>query len=276
MKGGVPDPFDDRDAAGPPPNGAVLVGWAAVAVAALMTAVVALVYGMPDRGPAPAPAPRTTAAPDPMPTGTVADRFPRPGDGLAVDSGRSDLAGSFDGRAADDLGAEIARLKIENAALRQTTDVLRNQLAILSERFDGLEAKFGALTGSVDPAPRAPSPAPAAPSVMPQIDAGARDRAATRSTQVVSHTQFGIELGSYQDLSAVKAAWRKLQAEQPGLFADLDALATVRDRGGAAELLLVAGPFDSADGAADRCDKVERAGIACLPAFYLGQALAVR
>ena len=64
--------------------------------------------------------------------------------------------------------------------------------------------------------------------------------------------------------------------DHAALFASLDPVATVRDRSGRTELLLVAGPFKSAADASEHCGKVEAAGLICQPAFYLGQPLAMR
>ena len=91
-----------------------------------------------------------------------------------------------------------------------------------------------------------------------------------------ANTRFGIELGTFTDLNSVKNAWRKLSQDHAALFASLDPVATVRDRSGRTELLLVAGPFKSAADASEHCGKVEAAGLICQPAFYLGQPLAMR
>nr|WP_246733988.1 SPOR domain-containing protein [Oharaeibacter diazotrophicus] len=215
--------------------------------------------------------PRTAPVAAPATAPDVGVRFAA---AAPAEGGRSDVTTLPDGTTTDVAG-EVARLRVENAALRQSSDVLRNQLAILSERIERLEGKFGALTGSIDPAPAVPRLRPA--ETVPPVTTTGRDVATTRATVTAApRTEFGIELGSYGDLTAVKAAWRRLLADKPDLFGDLEALATVRDRGGATELLLVAGPFTNAADAADRCTRVEDAGLACLPAFYLGQALAIR
>lgn len=275
MKGGIPDPFDGRGSGASEPSGFAVLAWAGVAGFAVVMAVVAILYGLPDRN---VPAAETARAmPEP-------DRFD-PVRSPAIDpapirpavqpetSGRTDIAGSVSAPA--DLEGEVARLRIENAALRQGADALRSQMEILAERMARLEDKYAELTGSIDRrAPVPPvrvAPAPAAPTVAP--NAADRPRTAGEGT---AQTRFGLELGAFSDLSALKAAWRRMLQQQPDLFADLEALATVRDRGGRTELLLVAGPFPNASDAAARCVQVEDAGMSCLPAFFLGQALAIR
>lgn len=279
MRSGAGDPFDDEGADKPGPHPLVLAAWAGVAAIAMLAAVIAVTVGGPPQQPAPvlvaAPAPARPAAPAPAVAASpapnrVADRFRDPLD----PGGRSDFVQAENGGAAEDLAAELARMKVENSALRQTGDVLRNQIAILSDRLDQVESRLGEYTGSLGaaPAPRATLPAP-----VPTVPVTRSDAADTRRAEVGSpRTEFGIELGAFEDLTAVRTAWRKLLTDHPDLFGDLDALATVRDRAGATELLLVAGPFPNAADAATRCTKVEDAGMTCLPAFFLGQALAIR
>ncbi len=283
MRSGAGDPFDDDGAGKPGPQPLVLAIWAGVAAVAVLAALIAVIVGgSPPQQPvavSPPPAAVQPAPQQPAPVtrapSTVADRFRDAGP--AMGGGRSDFVQADDGGAAEDLAGEIARLKIENAALRQTDDVLRNQIAILTERMDRLEERIGEFTGSIGGARPTPPRAPVFPSETPMVPVTRSDAADTRRTEVgAARTEFGIELGTFEDLTAVRGAWRKLREEHPGLFADLDALATVRDRSGATELLLVAGPFRNAAEAAARCTKVEDAGMACLPAFYLGQALAIR
>jgi hypothetical protein len=273
VKGGIPDPFDGRGSGGSEPSGFAVLVWAGVAGFAVVMATVAVLYGLPDRN---VPAAETARAmPEP-------DRFdpvrpplvePVPAEPAAMpESGRTDIAGSA--AAPGELESEIARLRIENAALRQGADALRSQMEILAERMARLEDKYAELTGSIDRNAPAP-PIRVAPQGPPARapDLGARPQGATGGT---AQTRFGLELGAFSDLSALKAAWRRMLQQQPDLFGDLEALATVRDRGGRTELLLVAGPFPNAADAAARCVQVEDAGMSCLPAFFLGQALAIR
>jgi hypothetical protein len=274
VKGGIPDPFDGRGSGQAGPSGFAVLAWAGVAGIALVMALVAMQYGLPDRNPETAARSAERALPpDPMPTGSLDDRFAGPA--FSDPGGRTDVPGTFDGGGGD-LAAEIARLRVENAALRQGTDAMRGQMDMLTERLERLEAKLGELTGSIDRRAPAP-PVRQAPAPSPEVPLERADREVARSNEGgVAHTRFGVELGVYPDLTALKAAWRTLLETRPELFGDLEALATVRDRGGRTELLLVAGPFPNAADAASRCAQVEQAGIACLPAFYLGQALAIR
>lgn len=292
MKGGAPDRFDlsgsdDSETAGQ----AVLV-WSGVAAFAVFLAVVALTYGVPERNP---PEAEALLRSDPMPTGSL-DPGPRVLDGAASvrelgsmrefgalqDVGPDPLP--LDGRTeavggpAVDPGAvlgaaeqkEIAQLQVENAALRHTVDAMRNRLDILTERLQTMEDRFGEFTGSIDRQATRPVAPPAAPSVAaapPAVAAPLDER---------PHTPFGIELGTYEDLATLKDGWRRLVADSPALFGNLSGLAGLRERNGETELLLIAGPFQSASQASDYCLKVEDSGRFCLPAFYVGQEIATR
>ncbi len=63
------------------------------------------------------------------------------------------------------------------------------------------------------------------------------------SQREAAYTQFGMELGAYSDLTTLKTAWSDLVRQYPALFEGLDGLATIRDRGGRTELLLIRGPI---------------------------------
>lgn len=277
MRGGAGDPFDPSGSDESEPSGTVVLVWSMVAAVALFLAVVAWIYGLP-RGAGPAETAsgvrsELTTSALPSPSAAPALQPPAPAFEGGVGS-YPPVEGAGDPEEVLRLSGEVSRLQVENAALRQTLSTLRLQMDGLSEKVARMEDRFGELTGSVDARRAAPPPAVVDPAPLPvdrQDTLALADPAPRRSA-----TPFGLELGSFADLSAVKAAWRDLQRRQPGLFDGLDALATVRDRGGRTELLLVVGPVASAQEASERCERVEQAGISCLPAFYMGQALEVR
>ncbi len=250
---------DDRYGGGSGSSGSgafALSMWFAMAGLALLFAIVALVYGNPTRD--------------------AAAAFGRPaietGSSAAATGGRSDMVGApaRDG----DVAAELAKVRIENAALRQATERLGGQIESLSERLDRIESRFSEMTGSIgSPSAATPGAAAGRPTASLDFDGLMPTNAAPDSG--AAYTQFGMELGTYGDLTTLKRAWSDLVRQHPALFEGLDGLATIRDRGGRTDLLLIAGPFRNAADAAAQCGKAEAAGIRCLPAFYLGQQLSM-
>lgn len=262
---------DDRYGGGGGVSGSFALSvWLTIAALALLFAVVALVYGNPVREAAAVQPPRPAAygGGATLLRGTPA---PEAASAATTSSGRSDMVGAA---ARDvDLATELAKVRIENAALRQSTELLRGQIDALSERVGKIESHFSEMTGSIGSPSALTSEANALRSAMPNFDdlvppdSGSQGEAA--------YTQFGMELGAYGDLTTLKTAWSDLVRQHPALFEGLDGLATIRDRGGRTELLLIAGPFRNAAEAAERCGKAEASGLKCLPAFYLGQQLSM-
>ncbi len=245
--------------------------WFAIAGLAVLFALVALVYGNPVRDTSAAQQPRTSA----YGGGATLLRGTATPDAASVattSSGRSDMVGA-PARDAD-LTTELAKVRIENAALRQTTELLRGQIDSLSERITKLESHLSEMTGSIGAhSGVASKTAVPLPPAAPSFDDLAPPDTSSQSD--TAYTQFGMELGTYGDLSTLKKAWSDLVRQYPALFEGLDGLATIRDRGGRTELLLIAGPFKNAAEAAERCGKAETSGLKCLPAFYLGQQLSM-
>ncbi|HUG63474.1 MAG TPA: hypothetical protein VMP03_16630 [Methylomirabilota bacterium] len=258
MRGGIHDPFDTDGSDPSEPSGAAVIVWSGVAAIALLFAVATLVYGLP------AKSRETTAAMASSPTGSLPDSI------VPAIVGRSDFSMQAE---APDLSPDIADLRIENAALRQSLGATEARIGDLTERIAALESRLDSVTGSVAPMParRPPGGVAAAPEGIALDPDGL-----TVEAPPVRRTAYGVELGVFADLASVEVAWRDLVASAPGIFGDLDPVATLRDRGGRTELLLVAGPFPSATEAAARCTLAEQADIDCLPAFYVGQPLALR
>ncbi|ODN70433.1 hypothetical protein [Methylobrevis pamukkalensis] len=245
----------------PEPGGLVVLVWAIAAAVMLVIVVVALQYGTPERNRDTSAVVHDTNVPAPAPD-EAADTVAA----MSVQT-RGDPAGGSVAMLRD----EIFDLRQEIVAMRHTVDSLREQNDALVLRLDALEKDdFEEITGSIDRSQFAPPspPAPAQQDTRRNIDAAARDKAI--------ETRFGLELGTFPDLTALRSRWRALQSENPTVFAGLDAVASVRDRDGRMELLLVAGPYRNAASAADACGTVEARGIACAPAFFLGQPLELR
>lgn len=258
---------DDRYGGGSGSGSFALSIWLAIAALAVLFALVALVYGNPVREVAAQP-------PRPVAYGggaTLLRGTPTPEavSSATTSSGRSDMVGA-PARDAD-LATELAKVRIENAALRQATELLRGQIDALSERVGKMETHFSEMTGSIGAS--ASQASTALPVAAPNFDDLVPPD--TSSQSEAAYTQFGMELGTYGDLTTLKKAWSDFVRQYPALFEGLDGLATIRDRSGRTELLLIAGPFRNAAEAAERCGKAESSGLKCLPAFYLGQQLSM-
>jgi len=262
---------DDRYGGGGGVSGSFALSvWLTIAALALLFAVVALVYGNPAREAAAVQPPRPAAygGGATLLRGTSTSET---ASAATTSSGRSDMVGV---PARDvDLATELAKVRIENAALRQSTELLRGQIDALSERVGKIESHFSEMTGSIGSPSALTSDANALRSAMPNFDDLVPPDSGSQSE--AAYTRFGMELGAYGDLTTLKKAWSDLVRQYPALFEGLDGLATIRDRGGRTELLLIAGPFRNAAEAAERCGKAEASGLKCLPAFYLGQQLSM-
>lgn len=259
VSGGIPDPFDAAGAESAGPSGFVVAIWSSVAGMAMLMALVASLYGLPDRNDATREAQAEVPANvDPITTGAIGQS-----------GGEIGVIARSDPRSAA-LNDDMAYLRTENAALRQLVGQLRGRVDDLSQRLATLEERFGDTTGSVTPTVPLPATRPGGSlPPMPDVEGGL-----TRDEPTVSRTLFGAEIGAYADLRSVNTAWRRLRSEKPDLFAGLSASVTLRDREGRTELLLIAGPFRNAAEAAALCVRANGADLSCLPAFWIGQPLA--
>jgi hypothetical protein len=126
------------------------------------------------------------------------------------------------------------------------------------------------------PAPVTPASSatpPAAEQTNPSTVTGpATDSVATK-------TEFGVDLGGDRTVDALRALWTSLRAgRHAALFAGLRPLVAIREVGkpGTMELRLVVGPLVNAGAAARLCGTLAAAGLACQPAVFDGQRLALR
>lgn len=121
--------------------------------------------------------------------------------------------------------------------------------------------------------PPAPATPPVAEPTNPATVTGpAADSVATR-------TEFGVDLGGDRTVDALRALWTSLRAgKHASLFAGLRPLVAIREAGkpSAVELRLVVGPLANAGAAARLCGALAAAGLACQPAVFDGQRLALR
>ena len=144
------------------------------------------------------------------------------------------------------------------------------------------------------PTPQAQAPQAAAPQ-RPQLaaippPAAAPPQAATpaarangghgtpASESVATKTEFGIDIGGGASFEGVRALWERAREQNGALFEGLRPLVSIREgkRPGQIELRLVAGPLPNAGVAARLCAALGAAGLACEPAVYDGQRLALR
>jgi hypothetical protein len=109
---------------------------------------------------------------------------------------------------------------------------------------------------------------------LPERMSGAHSAA----DSVVTHTQFGIDLGSEADIEALRALWVTLRARHVALLEGLQPIVAARDtdRRGVVALHLVVGPLDNAAAAARLCAALGANGRTCRPSTFDGQRLALR
>jgi hypothetical protein len=95
---------------------------------------------------------------------------------------------------------------------------------------------------------------------------------------VVTATDFGVDLGSAPSVNGLRTLWITLKTKHAQLLNGLWPIMSIRDRAkvGPVELRLVAGPLADARLAAQLCASFAGLGVACEPAVFDGQRLALR
>jgi hypothetical protein len=95
---------------------------------------------------------------------------------------------------------------------------------------------------------------------------------------VVTATDFGVDLGGASSVNGLRTLWIGLKTKHAQLLNGLWPIMSVRDRAkaGPVELRLVAGPLPDAKLAAQLCASFAGEGVACQPAVFDGQRLALR
>lgn len=132
------------------------------------------------------------------------------------------------------------------------------------------EAPHPPASGSSPAANPGPAAAPGA-----GRSAAAPDPAATGS--VATKTEFGIDLGGAQTIDGLRTLWASVKSTHEPLLEGLRPVIAIRDgtKPGTVELRLVAGPLTNAGIAARLCAALSTAGVACQPAVFDGQRLAL-
>jgi hypothetical protein len=191
------------------------------------------------------------------------------------------------------LTADRDRLAARVSALERNLDDVTGSIPARpgSERAGASNPGASPLPPTLAPAPpasaTAPPPvvaAPAPPPVRPPPQAPvanrappaiAPDAAATGST--ATRTEFGIDLGTAATVEGLRNLWTAIKGTQAPLLEGLRPIAAVRDgaKPGTLELRLVAGPLANAAVAARLCAALAEAGLACSPAVFDGQRLAL-
>jgi hypothetical protein len=131
---------------------------------------------------------------------------------------------------------------------------------------------YATSSAAADPEP--PAAAPAAPAAA----SPAAVAAPTAAAAAASGSEFAVDLGASASLNGIRALWERTRARQPAQLGNLRPLVSIRDgtRPGSTELRLVAGPIANAVAAARLCAALVAAGVACQPAMFDGQRLALR
>jgi hypothetical protein len=169
------------------------------------------------------------------------------------------------------------------AALDKHFGQYRNEAARLAttrsnfeQRIAQLEENYGDITGSLPK--RASVPAPAVAPVAPQLQkTAATDEASNGAITITTRSQFGIDLGTDQTMSALRTRWIKLMEQFGMIMTGYEPVISASDTETGVVLHLVVGPFSNAQDAAQACMKLRAAGLAsCAPVPYDGQSLALR
>jgi hypothetical protein len=104
-------------------------------------------------------------------------------------------------------------------------------------------------------------------------------RADDPANSVATATDFGIDLGGASSVNGLRALWATIRSKHAQLLNGLWPVMVIRDRPkqpGVVELRLVAGPLPNAGHAAKLCAAFAPLGVACQPAVFDGQRLALR
>ncbi len=91
-----------------------------------------------------------------------------------------------------------------------------------------------------------------------------------------SHTEFGLDLGSFVSISDISSAWREISAQQKTLVGTMRPLTRViQGADGNLKLHLILGPISNAAQAASVCAELNYANYDCTVSAFMGQRLAL-
>jgi hypothetical protein len=125
------------------------------------------------------------------------------------------------------------------------------------------------------PAAVLPSPAPWAPPQSASTPTATHESA---TGSIAPRTEFGVDLGGAANFQALRTLWTTIRSRHAGLIEGLRPVVSLREgsRTGEVELRLIAGPLLNAGDATRLCASFAAAGLACQPALFDGQRLALR
>lgn len=192
------------------------------------------------------------------------------------------------------LQVETRHLTEAMRDLSEDRDQLLARIAVLERNYEDVTGSIGRLTQppmsateqlfpiapSTELAPVIPPPQPTAPIATipaPPADGEATPQAEAAET-TSARTDFGIDLGSARTLASMRTAWNQIRRNHGSLLDGLRPVIGVRDgKGGQVDLRLIVGPIPNAAVAAKLCAQLIAAGgLACQPAMFDGQRLALR
>lgn len=186
------------------------------------------------------------------------------------------------------LQAENGQLQARVAAVEQNIDGITGSVAKQIAEVKAQATKAEASTAwPTDLPPQPASPAIIASIVSPMEQSQGNLREARpaappaerpATAPVADPLAYGIDLGGGYSVETLRARWAGMRAAHPQLFAELNATAVLRPipRSKHVELRLVVGPLDSAEAAAKLCGVVAAYRMACQPATFNRQSVALR
>lgn len=125
------------------------------------------------------------------------------------------------------------------------------------------------------PAPAGISHGPALPRSKPGSEKVVAAVPADTGDAAVSRSEFGIDLGGFATMAALKQHWKTFASEHPDLRSTLTPRAGISEKDGSLEVRLIAGPFVNAADAIVLCAKIGANGKPCQPALFSGQPVPI-
>jgi len=176
---------------------------------------------------------------------------------------------------------------VQLADLRREVIGLKRALAALTERHDGVlrrlkEVEKADKTGkdATDGGDkRSAREEPAGRKVATLREKGTDEAGSDllmvdpKKARAAARTRFGLDLGDYSGMDALKKAWLESRREHSKLVGSLSALAKSTRISGKTRTKLIAGPFDNAADAISVCAQLRIAGAACRPTHFEGRIL---
>jgi hypothetical protein len=183
-----------------------------------------------------------------------------------------------------DAEGEVKRLSEGIRMLAADRDRLIARIATLERNLDDVT---GTIAREPGPAPASDAPKPAAPPEPPAPLAHTPARPATLAGVVAAalppvapeptSTEVGADIGGAPTMDGLRTLWSVMRANYPQYFDGMRPVVAIREaKPGTVDLRLVVGPLANAVAAARLCATLAGAGLACQPAAFEGQRLALR